>query len=57
MEYNRRGDLRKAVKYARCTVAIDEETHPPDLKQDRAFQEKLETDLALQSKSAGHEGT
>jgi len=56
MEYNRRGDLRKAIEYTRCTVAIDEETQHPALKQDRAFLEKTETTLALQTKSSGSKG-
>ena len=42
MEYRRRGDLRKAVEFARCTVEIDEETNHPDLEKDRAFLKKLE---------------
>ncbi len=57
MEYNRRGDLCKAVEYARCTVAIDEETQHPDLRQDRAFLEKLKKAQALQTKSSGSKGS
>lgn len=50
-EFERRSDLQSAIKYATCTVEIEEETKHPDVEQDRAYLKSLEEKLADKKKA------
>ena len=50
LEYRRRGDLQKAIEFARCTVAAEEETRNPDLEETKKFLQELEQELASSQK-------
>lgn len=45
LEFEHRGDLQNAIKFARCTVEIEEETKHPDLEKERSHLKLLEETL------------